>query len=157
MNFRCGKIIFLSVGILLAIATLIVVVFAYIVPLIQYSEYSLESCNVLAVQITQPDDFHGIVTLDFASLTSSVDVIQNSVRAVVQAYLDANFRVGSSVRCYVSTGDIRVSIWTSNVGLVFTIVLCIATIICVGIFIVLHIIDRNRRKNYRDLDADVKI
>jgi len=153
MRCSCGKYLFLTAGIGLGIAALVVLVFAYLVPLIQYSDYSLQACKVTTSKIIQEGTYHGIVTLSYLSLSQDLDVYQNAYSTAVQTYLDINYKIGSLVQCLVSGSDIRVSIFTSNIGLGFTIALLILSVIAIGIFVVLLVIERHRRIEYIELDG----
>lgn len=140
-------------GILFAFVAIIVVIFGYVVPMIKSSDYTLQACKVIANNIQQTNDYEGIATLTYLSLTKDILVVTSPLRSYVQTYLNANYKVDSTVQCLVSSDDIRVSILISNVGLIFTIILAILSVICMGIFLITMIFQKNRRSSYVDLDA----
>lgn len=149
----CVRNLTLIGGILFAVVAIIVVIFGYVVPMIKSSDYTLQACKVTANNIQQTNDYEGIATLTYLSLTKDILVVTSPLRSYVQTYLNANYKVDSTVQCLVSSDDIRVSILISNVGLIFTIVLAILSVICMGIFLITMIFQKNRRSSYVDLDA----
>ena len=152
MKCCCTKFVFLSLSILLALGALVVVTFGYVLPLINSGDYTLQSCKVASTRITHPSNYHGMVTLGYMTLMKEIDVFDSNVQLSVEAYLKSNYKVGIMVQCLVSGDDIQVSIFISNVGLVFTIIIAIASVICFGVFIIIHICDKHKRKNYVELE-----
>lgn len=148
----CGKYVLLILGILLGVAAVITVIFGYVIPMIQSSDYTLESCKVVSTDVTQNGDYQGMATLSYLSLTKTIEVVHSSSQTYVQAYLGANYRANSAVQCLVSSDDIKVSIFISSVGLVFTIILAIASALCIGIYCIIAIKHKFKRSQYDDLD-----
>lgn len=145
------KYVLLILGILMAAASIVTVIFGYVVPLIQSSDYTLQSCKVVGQQTVQSGDYQGLATLSYLTLSASVEVVHSPSKVYVEAYLQTNYRVGSMVQCLVSSNDIRVSIFISSVGLAFTIVLAILGTLCIGTYFVIAITHKLKRSQYTNL------
>lgn len=135
---------------------LLSIVFGFILPAIQYEDYSLNNCICLENYIVAiQDGYEGFALLNFRRISKSLRVITNPSSTFVRAFLNLNYRVNSTVLCYTSVSDIETSLFTNNVALGFTIFLGGSGIIVLGIFLILVLRDKYRRREYEDLDMKI--
>lgn len=151
VSCSCLKFIFLAVGILLGIGAILLMIFGYLVALIQSSDYALELCTILGNRITHPDQYHGLAMLSYLSLNKELDVFTSTVEEIVRLYLDSNYRMGSKVQCLVSYDDIKLTMVLSDLDLIFVIIMGISSIICISIFVAVLSWEKRKRAQYVEL------
>jgi len=135
--------------------TIAVLIFllGFIVPTIKYNDYALKLCSVVNNSIT--GSYVGNVVVKYigpiSSLTRWFDVVENDSSVYVQKYLDANYKIGIQVPCFVSSDDIKLFFFTNIVVVVIGSISSVFFIISFIIFIVISVKLRRRLK-YKNLD-----
>lgn len=154
--------IVIPIGITLAIGALLTLSFGYIVPMIQYSNYVFTTCKVNSNRILSGGSggYTGYATLNHIEITREIIVVYSKFESYVSNYLSGNFKVGSTVQCFVCTGtdcnngsNIFVNHLVSPIGVIFTIILAVSACLFFIVSIITCIANRvGKRSQYIDLD-----
>jgi len=134
------------------------------------SGYTIAACKIASTTIVEfssresffetrsEDKFRGLINIQYNFMTSSwIEVYVGTTRNATKTYLDDNYPKGMMIGCYVSTTNVRLTLFNHDGIILAGASIIVLSILASLIYLVILGTEHCRRKGYRDLDNDVEI